>query len=128
MRAGRTCYDHLAGELGIALADALVAAGYVEFAEDAGLVTNAGVKFLSGIGVDIDALMASRRKKSKRVLCRPCLDWSERRPHIAGVVGAAICAHSFSKCWIRRIEGTRAVTVTPKGRRVYREELGMQLD
>ena len=127
MRAGRTCYDHLAGGLGIALADALVAAGYVEFTEDAGLVTNAGVKFLSGIGIDIDALMASRKKKSKRVLCRPCLDWSERRPHIAGVAGAAICAHSFSKGWIRRVKGTRAVTVTPKGRRVYREELGMQL-
>ena len=58
LRAGRTCYNHLAGGVGIALADALIAADYVEFAEDSGTVTNAGVKFLSGIGIDIDALMA----------------------------------------------------------------------
>ena len=55
------------------------------------------------------------------ILCRPCLDWSERRPHLAGAVGAALCAHSFDKGWIRRIDGTRAVAVTPKGQRIFRE-------
>ena len=128
MRAGRTCYNHLAGGVGIALADALVEADYVEFSEGSGAVTNAGVKFLNGIGIDIEALMASRRKASKRALCRPCLDWSERRPHIAGTVGDALCTHSFTEGWIRRVEGTRSVTVTSKGRRVYGDELGMELD
>jgi hypothetical protein len=63
-------------------------------------------------------------RKSGRVLCRPCLDWSERRPHLAGMVGATICAHSFDQGWIRRIDGTRAVMITPKGQRVFREEFG----
>ena len=67
------------------------------------------------------------RQRTARVLCRPCLDWSERRPHLAGAVGAALCAHSFEKGWIRRIEGTRAVAITPKGGRVFREDFGARL-
>jgi hypothetical protein len=54
-------------------------------------------------------------------MCRPCLDWSERRPHLAGALGAALCAHCLDSGWVRRIEGTRAVAVTPKGRRILRE-------
>ncbi len=123
LRAARTCYDHLAGELGVALADALVAGGYAEFASDGAIVTDAGVAFLGRIGIDADALLARRG----RVLCRPCLDWSERRPHVAGVVGAALCAHSFSAGWIRRIDGTRAVAITPAGWRVFRDEFGARL-
>jgi DNA-binding transcriptional ArsR family regulator len=127
LRAARTCYDHLAGRLGVALADALVAGGHAELATDAGLVTDAGIELFGRIGIDVDALLARRGKRSARILCRPCLDWSERRPHLAGAVGAALCAHSFTKGWIRRIDGTRAVTITPKGQRIFREEFGMQL-
>jgi DNA-binding transcriptional ArsR family regulator len=127
LRAARTCYDHLAGRLGVALADAMVAGGYAELANDAGLVTAAGVELLGRIGIDVGALQARRGKRTSRVLCRPCLDWSERRPHLAGAVGAAICTHSLEKGWIRRIPGTRAVAITPKGQRIYREELGVQL-
>jgi DNA-binding transcriptional ArsR family regulator len=122
LRAARTCYDHLAGELGVALADALVAGGYAEFARDGGIVTDAGIAFLGRIGIDGDVLLARRG----RVLCRLCLDWSERRPHVAGMVGAALCAHSFTAGWIRRIDGTRAVAITPKGWRVFRDEFGAQ--
>ena len=64
--------------------------------------------------------------KSARVLCRPCLDWSERRPHLAGAVGTALCTRSFEAGWIRRIDGTRAIAVTPKGLRVFRESIGGQ--
>jgi DNA-binding transcriptional ArsR family regulator len=123
LRAGRTCYDHLAGKLGVALADALVAGGHAEFAPDAGLVTDRGLKFFDRIGIDIAALTPG-----KRILCRPCLDWSERRPHLAGAVGAALCAHCFEQNWIRRVEGSRAVSITPKGRRIFREEFGAALD
>jgi DNA-binding transcriptional ArsR family regulator len=122
LRRARTCYDHLAGELGVALADALVAGGYVELTNEAGLVTGSGVDFLGRIGVDRDALLAPRTKRSGLVLCRACLDWSERRWHVAGAVGAAICTHSFANGWIRRIDGTRAVMITPKGLRVFREQ------
>ncbi len=125
LRAARTCYDHLAGHLGVALADALVIGGHVELVQDAGLVTDAGIALFGRIGIDV-ASLSPGRSKGARVLCRPCLDWSERRPHLAGVVGAALCAHSFEEGWIRRIEGTRAVSVTPKGHRIFRETIGVR--
>ena len=128
LRSARTCYDHLAGRLGVALADALVAGGYAELANDAGLVTESGLRFLGRIGIDLDALTARRSKRGARVLCRPCLDWSERRPHLAGAVGATLCAHSFARGWIRRIDGSRAVTITPDGYRVFREQFRAQLE
>jgi DNA-binding transcriptional ArsR family regulator len=127
LRAARTCYDHLAGRLGVALADAMVAGGYAELGNDAGLVTDAGIALLGRIGIDVAALSARRGKRAARVLCRPCLDWSERRPHLAGAVGAAICAVSFEHGWIRHIPTTRAVAITPKGERIFREAFGAQL-
>jgi len=126
LRIARTCYDHLAGHLGVALADALVTGGHVELTKDAGLVTDAGMGLFGRIGIDVAAL-SNGSGRTMRVLCRPCLDWSERRPHLAGAVGSALCALSFEKNWIRRIEGTRAVAVTPKGHRVFRETIGMRL-
>jgi DNA-binding transcriptional ArsR family regulator len=124
LRAARTCYDHLAGQLGVALADALVRRGYVELEADGGLVTEPGSRFLAHIGIDIETLAARRGKRPGRVLCRPCLDWSERRPHLAGAMGAALCAHCFDTGWVRRIEATRAVAITPKGQRAFRELFG----
>jgi DNA-binding transcriptional ArsR family regulator len=126
LRVARTCYDHLAGRLGVALADGLVAGGHVELAQDAGLVTDAGIALFGRIGIDVASLSGSRGKRA-RVLCRPCLDWSERRPHLGGSVGAALCACSFEEGWIRRIAGTRAVTITPKGQRFFREVIGVRL-
>jgi hypothetical protein len=123
----RTCYDHLAGRLGVALADALVAGSYIELASDGGLVTDAGIEFFGRIGVDLDAIATRNGRRSARILCRPCLDWSERRPHIAGSLGAAFCAHSFAKDWVRRANGTRALTITAMGERIFREELGARL-
>jgi len=125
LRAARTCYDHLAGRLGVALADAMIEGGHVELANDAGAVTESGVALLTRLGIDLQAL--SGAKRSQRLFCRPCLDWSERRPHLAGAIGAAICAHCFDKGWIRRSDGTRAVTVTPKGRQALRETFGLVL-
>jgi DNA-binding transcriptional ArsR family regulator len=127
LRAARTCYDHLAGKLGVALTDALVGRGYVELETDAGLVTKPGLAFLARMGIAAETLAARPAKRSARVLCRPCLDWSERRPHLAGALGAALCAHCFDKGWVRRIEGTRAVAITPGGQRVFREQFGAQL-
>lgn len=126
LRAARTCYDHLAGRLGVALADALIARGHLEWTSDTGVVTEAGVKLFREIGIDVATLSQSRSKPT-RVLCRPCLDWSERRPHLAGTLGAALCARSFEAGWIRRVNGTRAVLVTPKGRGVLLQALGVRL-
>jgi DNA-binding transcriptional ArsR family regulator len=126
LRAARTCYNHLAGRLGVALTDAMVERQYVDLEADAGLVTESGMDFLARIGVPPQTLAAQRKKG--RVLCRPCLDWSERRPHLAGVVGAALCAHCLDRGWVRRIEGTRALAITPKGQRMFREQFGAQVE
>jgi len=127
LRTARTCYDHLAGRLGVALADALVGGGNVELAADGGLVTEAGINFFNQIGLDLDAVTIRSGNRSARILCRPCLDWSERRFHIAGKIGAALCTYSFGQGWIRRIKDTRAVAITPKGERAFREQFGAQL-
>ncbi len=113
LRYARTCYDHLAGRLGVTIADALVAKGHVEVQDEAGLVTDAGARFFAEAGIMLPD--ATKGRLVSRPLCRMCLDWSERRPHLAGRLGAAICLHGFEQGWLRRIDGTRAVTVTPKG-------------
>jgi DNA-binding transcriptional ArsR family regulator len=126
LRAGRTCYDHLAGKLGVALTDALVMQGHAELEPDVGSITESGQEFFKHLSIEIPAFGKTRSNSSSRILCRPCLDWSERRSHLAGTVGTALCRHSFAYGWIRRIEGSRAVTVTPKGARVFREEFKIE--
>ena len=127
LRRARTCYDHLAGQLGVSIADGLIRDGYVELAGDAGIVTDAGIARLAAIGMDVHRILERRTKHSGRILCRPCLDWSERRPHLAGMLGALICGHSLQHGWTRRLPGTRAVQLTPEGERAFREGLGAQL-
>lgn len=120
----RTCYDHLAGRLGVAIADALVGQGYVEIDDESGVITDAGTKFFLRVGILLpDSEMSSRR--TTRPLCRPCLDWSERRPHLAGRLGAALCTHAFKAGWLRRINGTRAVVTTPKGLMAMKQIFGI---
>ena len=126
LRKARTCYDHFAGRLGVALAEALVEQGRIELTGDAGILTEAGATFLGEIGLDIAQMQMRGTKRSGRVLCRPCLDWSERRAHLAGSFGAALCSHSMEHGWTRRIAGTRAVEITPKGERVLREKFRMR--
>ncbi|MFN3460381.1 MAG: ArsR/SmtB family transcription factor [Oceanibaculum sp.] len=128
MRRARTCYDHMAGELGVALADALQARGHVELEDGAGLVTPAGLDFLRGLGLTADSLStgAASGTTGARALCRPCLDWSERRPHIAGRLGAALCRHFLDVHLVRRIGGSRALEITPLGLAVLRERFDIR--
>jgi len=128
LRSARTCYDHLAGRLGVAIADAFVEGGQIELAGDGGMVTDGGIDFFGRIGIDIDSVTTRGGRRPARIPCRPCLDWSERRPHIAGTIGAALCAHSFRRGWIRRNNGTRAVTITLAGQRVFRDEFHVRLE
>lgn len=126
MRAARTCYDHLAGRLAVAMADAMVEQGHIELSADGGAVTPDGATFLLSLGVDLHAAEGRAVKRGGgRVFCRPCLDWSERRPHVAGAVGAALCECCFTLGWVHRIEGTRALTATPKGRSGIRQAFGV---
>lgn len=118
LRRARFCYDHLAGRLGVALADALVARGHVELGDDGGAVTPTGAEFLARFGLDLAAA-------TRRAFCRPCLDWSERRPHIAGAVGAGLAARCLALGWIQRQRDTRAVGITAKGRAGLRATFGI---
>ena len=111
LRFARTCYDHLAGHLGVAIGDALVADGHIVLGQDGGEVTDSGRKFLAAFGADLTS-----GSKGKRIFCKPCLDWSERRYHLAGWVGAEICRCCADFGWIVRERDTRAVRLTSAGR------------
>jgi hypothetical protein len=110
LRFARTCYDHLAGHLGVTIADALVADGHIVLGEDGGEVTDGGRIFLAAFGADLTS-----GSKSKRIFCKPCLDWSERRYHLAGWVGAEISRCCVDTGWIVREHDTRAVRLTSVG-------------
>jgi DNA-binding transcriptional ArsR family regulator len=128
LRFARTCYDHLAGRLGVALADSMTERGFVELSNDTGIVTPSGVAFLAQLGLDLGQLVIGRNNKPDYLLCRPCLDWSEGRPHLAGAFGVALCAHCFDRRWIERIAGTSALLVTHKGSHVFREQFGASIE
>jgi len=121
LRKARTCYDHIAGQLGVLIADALVKAGAIEIDDDSGVVTELGITYLRRAGIDVFANDARGAAHSPRVLCRPCLDWSERRFHIAGKLGATICRHALEQGWVRRLDDTRALEITFAGRAALRE-------
>jgi len=121
LRNARTCYDHLAGRLGVGIADALTEAGHVELSEGAGRVTDGGRRFLADFGVDL-----GEPGGSKRPLCRACLDWSERRPHLAGRLGAAILDRALALDWLAREPGSRAIRVTGAGRKGLAETFGFE--
>lgn len=110
LRAARTCYNHLAGRLGVGIADAMLARGQLEMGGDAGALTGAGRGLLHDLGVPMIDDTASHR-----VFCKPCLDWSERRPHIGGRLGVAIADRCFDLGWIERLRDGRALHITKKG-------------
>ena len=123
LRFARTCYDHLAGRLGVAIADALLAKKLVVLSEEGGEVTPAGARFLARFGANLNSPTAGRR-----IFCRACLDWSERRYHVAGLVGAEIWRRCLELGWFARRRDTRAVRVTPAGRRGLQETFGIRLN
>ncbi|MFI9049308.1 ArsR/SmtB family transcription factor [Streptomyces sp. NPDC053427] len=117
---GRTCYDHLAGRLGVAVTDAMTDRGLVD--QDGGFtLTDAGRQwFADGLGVETAALRNGRRPQA-----RGCLDWTERRPHLAGTAGARLCDRFLELHWVRRIGSGRAVRLTPDGARELHRLLGI---
>lgn len=116
LRELRSCYDHLAGRIAVAMADRMVEREQVDLSPDGGVLSDEGVAFLRSLGMNLDGTRTkTARRTGGRVFCRPCLDWSERRAHIAGAVGTALCECCFSQGWLRRLPGTRAVAMTPAG-------------
>jgi DNA-binding transcriptional ArsR family regulator len=119
LRRLRTCYDHLAGELAVALADALLAGGAICFTDTAATVTPLGIALLTDLGIKLDSTQGSRPA------CRPCLDWSERRYHLAGRAGAALARHAFENHWVARHGDTRALAITENGVIAFRDSFGV---
>ena len=122
IRFARTCYDHLAGRVGVAIADALVASGSIVLTDDGGEVTEAGARLLAAFGAEL-----TPPSRSRRIFCRPCLDWSERRYHIAGHVGAEICRRCLELGWLTRQRDTRALRLTAAGRAGLSNTFGVAL-
>lgn len=120
MRVARTCYDHFAGKLGVGITDALCAHGHVVLTEEGGEVTESGFAFFEKLGGDLHAAEGRRR-----IFCRPCLDWTERRPHIGGSVGAVLAQRCFDLNWVTRMRGTRALNITAAGRRGFNDAFGV---
>jgi DNA-binding transcriptional ArsR family regulator len=123
LRFARTCYDHLAGQCGVAITDALVARGHVVLSDDGGEVTPVGARFLSTFGVDLRPSNMGRR-----LFCQPCLDWSERRYHIRRVVGAGLLCRCLELNWFRRERDSHALRLTPAGRAGLADTFGVDLD
>ena len=113
LRRARLCYDHLAGEVAVGMAARMVARGQLEFGPDGGLVTKEGLRFLASLGVDLTAGPLDGSQQS--AFCRPCLDWSERRLHVAGALGRLLLRKFVQDGWMRQMAEGRAVSVTPVG-------------
>ena len=122
LREARTCYDHLAGRLGVAIADGLVERGAVVLDDETARVTDAGRSLFDRLGIGLAAAPGSRRP-----VCRACLDWSERKPHLAGLVGAGVLDRALSLGWVTRTPEPRMIAITPTGRIRFAEDLGARL-
>jgi DNA-binding transcriptional ArsR family regulator len=124
LRAARTCYDHMAGTLAVSLHDHLMELGWLSpglAREDAYDLTEVGAKALETLGINIEAVQALRRRFAYR-----CLDWSERRPHVGGALGAALLRVAFQRKWVVQDLDSRALSVTPVGRREMQMRFGFQ--
>jgi DNA-binding transcriptional ArsR family regulator len=117
MRRARVCYDHLAGDAGVAMLDALLAQGRIADAEGSLVLTQAGRAFARDFGVAVD-------ETGRRPLCKACLDWSVRRSHLAGTLGAGLLERIYALGWARRLEGTRIVAFSAPGLRDFERTFG----
>jgi DNA-binding transcriptional ArsR family regulator len=124
MRLARTCYDHLAGRIAVAIAQRLVDDGAVVLDDETATVTDRAPAALEGLGLRSQLLHA--QGPGKRPPCRPCLDWGERRMHLAGRLGTLLCSHSLEMGWLLQKPETRALTLTPRGEIAFRDWLGME--
>jgi len=126
LRAARSCYDHMAGAFAVVLHDRFMALRWIKSDRKAGgnayETTSDGMKAFAALGVDIDAALATRRR-----FAYACLDWSERRPHLGGALGAALLHMALKRKWVEQDLDSRALTVTGLGRREMRARLDLEL-
>jgi len=115
LRKARVCYNHLAGEMGVLAFDSIVARNFITDDDTDLVLTDNGRSFVTQFGIDIDAL-----EKSRRPVCKSCLDWSARRSHLAGGLGTMLLQRFYDLGWAKREVGTRIVSFTRKGEAEFR--------
>ncbi|MHA6495422.1 ArsR/SmtB family transcription factor [Pseudomonas borbori] len=120
LRHARTCYDHCAGEVAVGLHDALLAANWIQTQGNDYVLTEAGIHALTHLGIDVDRVLHQRRR-----LAYPCMDWSERSPHLGGALAAALLELMLKRRWVTRHLDSRALSVTAKGRAGLAKSFGM---
>jgi hypothetical protein len=121
LRFARCCYDHLAGQAGVAITQCLMQRGFLLRGLDKTFeITPAGAAWFGGIGLDVDALKGGRNG-----IARQCLDWTERRHHLAGPLGVGLLELLCAKGWLRRAQASRVVQITPEGWLGLREAFGL---
>lgn len=123
LRRARSCYDHLAGRLGVAITGALIRERVLKLNEDSFTVTARGERRFHDIGIDLSALRSSRRH-----FARACIDWTERRPHVAGALGAAVLDWFIERQWLRRHPRDRSLQITPEAHRGLANTFGVSID
>jgi len=121
LRKARVCYDHLAGELGVLVFDSFEQQNCLRYDGVTPELTPRGKRFCVAFGIDVAALGRQRRP-----LCRACLDWSVRRPHLAGAVGAAVLSRCLSLGWARRVRDSRVVNFSTAGEKSLREQFRLK--
>ena len=119
LRAARTCYDHIAGAIGVALHDHLLSEAWLTPSYD---IAPKGARAFEHLGVDIESARQTRRR-----FAFPCLDWSERRDHLGGALGAALLDLALRRKWLTRDLHTRALTLTPQGRRDLHHHFALEI-
>jgi DNA-binding transcriptional ArsR family regulator len=124
LRHARICYDHLAGEVAVRLADSLVASGHVDLTPDGAAVTQSGLSLLHTVGLNLDGSLPEWRARAT-IVCRTCMDWSERRPHLSGLVGRLLFEAFVDRRWLRRASTGRAVMITPAGAAALARHFGV---
>lgn len=121
LRKARVCYDHLAGELGVLAFDSLEQRRYIRRQAGELILTRAGKNFFKDTGVNVENLVAQRRR-----LSHACLDWSVPRHHLAGAIGAALLNQCYELGWARRAKNSRVVDFSPTGERAFRHRFGLR--
>lgn len=122
LQDARTCYDHLAGKLGVQLTESMLKAGYLTLEGKQFVLTDAGILFFTTFGIDLTAL-----KRKRRSFSHACLDWSERRYHLAGALGCELLNQFFNLGWLLRVPSIRAIKVTEKGKIGFKEVFHLDL-
>jgi hypothetical protein len=122
VRFCRSCYDHLAGKVGVLLTEGLLNKQFIHKHNGSFEITAGGVNWCNNLGIDVELL-----KKQKRAFAKPCLDWSERKHHLAGSLGAALLNNMITTGWVRRAENSRTMLVTRKGEEAFYEHFKIDL-